>query len=114
MPTDGVWSYTLNNTNCTVQALNVCDKLTDCFTVTTIDGTPQVVTITINGANDAAVVSGATTGSVTEAGAHTYGTPIATGTLTDADVDNTPNTFTAECAPKASPGGYGPFTMTAE
>jgi VCBS repeat-containing protein len=114
MTTDGVWTYTLDNTNCKVQALNVCDKLTDCFTVTTIDGTPQVVTITINGANDAAVVSGTATGSVTEAGACTYGTPIATGTLTDTDVDNTPNTFTAVCAPKASEAGYGTFTMTAD
>jgi VCBS repeat-containing protein len=114
MTTDGVWTYTLDNTNCKVQALNVCDKLTDCFTVTTIDGTPQVVTITINGANDAAVVCGTATGSVTEAGACTYGTPIATGTLTDTDVDNTPNTFTAVCAPKASEAGYGTFTMTAD
>ena len=114
MTTDGVWTYTLDNTNCKVQALNVCDKLTDCFTVTTIDGTPQVVTITINGANDAAVICGPATGSVTEAGACTYGTPIATGTLTDTDVDNTPNTFTAICAPKASEAGYGTFTMTAD
>jgi hypothetical protein len=36
-----------------VQALDDCDTLTDCFTVTTIDGTAQVVTITINGADDA-------------------------------------------------------------
>jgi VCBS repeat-containing protein len=114
MTADGVWTYTLDNTNCKVQALNVCDKLTDCFTVTTIDGTPQVVTITINGANDAAIICGTTTGSVTEAGACTYGTPIATGTLTDTDVDNTPNTFTAVCAPKASEAGYGTFTMTAD
>ncbi|WP_225670818.1 VCBS domain-containing protein [Bradyrhizobium hereditatis] len=112
MTTDGVWTYTLDNTNCTVQALNVCDTLTDCFTVTTIDGTPQVVTITINGANDAAVICGATTGSVTEAGACTDGTPIATGTLTDTDVDNTPNTFTAVSCPTVSDGGYGSFTMT--
>lgn len=112
MTADGVWTYTLDNTNCKVQALNVCDKLTDCFTVTTIDGTPQVVTITVNGANDAAVICGATTGSVTEAGACTYGTPIATGTLTDTDVDNTPNTFTAVNCPTASDGGYGSFTMT--
>ena len=112
MTKDGVWTYTLDNTNCKVQALNVCDKLTDCFTVTTIDGTPQVVTITINGANDAAVIHGATTGSVTEAGACTYGTPIAKGTLTDTDVDNTSNTFTAVNCPTASDGGYGSFTMT--
>ena len=114
MTTDGVWTYTLDNTNCKVQALNICDKLTDCFTVTTIDGTPQVVTITINGANDAAVIHGATTGSVTEAGACTDGTPIATGTLTDTDVDNTPNTFTAVCKPTESDAGYGTFTMTAD
>ncbi|WP_246738476.1 VCBS domain-containing protein [Bradyrhizobium sp. CCBAU 051011] len=114
MTKDGVWTYTLDNNNCTVQALNSCDTLTDCFTVTTIDGTPQVVKITINGANDAAVICGTTTGSVTEAGACTYGTPIATGTLTDTDVDNTPNTFTEVCRPKASDGGYGSFTMTAD
>lgn len=114
MTTDGVWTYTLDNANSKVQALNICDKLTDCFTVTTIDGTPQVVTITINGANDAAVIHGATAGSVTEAGACTYGTPIATGTLTDTDVDNTPNTFTAVCAPKTSDAGYGTFTMTVD
>jgi VCBS repeat-containing protein len=114
MTKDGVWTYTLDNTNCKVQALNVCDKLTDCFTVTTIDGTPQVVTITISGANDAAVICGAKTGSVTEAGACTDGTPIATGTLTDSDVDNTPNTFTAIKCPTPSDAGYGTFTMTAD
>ena len=112
MTKEGVWTYTLDNTNCAVQALNVCDKLTDCFTVTTIDGTPQVVTITIHGANDNAVISGETTGTVTEAGACTYGDPIATGKLTDTDVDNTPNKFTAVDCPTASDGGYGSFTMT--
>jgi hypothetical protein len=35
-----------------VQSLDDCDTLTDCFKVTTIDGTAQVVTITINGADD--------------------------------------------------------------
>ena len=48
----GLWTYTLDNTNATVQALNVGQTLTDSFTVTTIDGTQQMVTITINGAND--------------------------------------------------------------
>ena len=52
-----------------VQALNDCDTLTDTFTVTTVDGTAQVVTVTINGTNDAAMISGTATGSVTEAGA---------------------------------------------
>ena len=53
MTADGVWTYTLDNANCTVQALDVCDTLTDTFMVTTIDGTAQVVTITIHGADDA-------------------------------------------------------------
>jgi hypothetical protein len=52
MTADGVWTYKLDNANCEVQALNDCDTLTDCFKVTTIDGTAQVVTITINGADD--------------------------------------------------------------
>jgi len=112
MTAAGVWIYALNNANNAVQALNVGDTLTDTFTVTTIDGTAQVVTITITGANDAAVISGTTTGSVIEAGA-TPGTPTASGTLTDTDVDNTPNTFTAVSSPTASAGGYGIFTMTA-
>ena len=114
MTADGVWTYTLDNANCTVQALNVCDTLTDTFKVTTVDGTPQVVTVTIHGTNDAAIISGTTTGSVIEAGCATPGTPTATGTLTDTDVDNTPNTFTAVCQPTASDAGYGTFKMTAD
>ena len=39
MTAAGVWTYTLDDANSTVQALNVGDKLTDSFTVTTIDGT---------------------------------------------------------------------------
>ncbi|QIO32152.1 VCBS domain-containing protein [Bradyrhizobium sp. 1(2017)] len=110
----GAWTYTLDNNNCTVQALNICDTRTDQFTVTTVDGTQQVVTITINGVNDAAVISGTKTGSVLESGCISYGKPIATGTLAATDVDNPANTFTAVTSPAASAGGYGTFTMTAE
>jgi VCBS repeat-containing protein len=114
MTTDGVWAYTLDNANCAVQALNVCDKLTDTFTVTTVDGTPQVVTITITGTNDAAIICGDKTGSVKEAGSKECGTPVATGTLTDVDVDNPDNTFTAVCSPTQSDKGYGTFTMATD
>ena len=114
MTADGVWTYTLDNNNCAVQALNVCDTLTDTFTVTTVDGTAQVVTVTINGSNDAAIISGTTTGSVIEAGGDTCGTPTATGTLTDTDVDNPHNSFTAVDCPRESDAGYGTFTMTAD
>src|SRR5439155_558745 len=70
----------------------------------------------INGNNDAAIISGTATGSVIEAGGvanATPGTPTATGTPTDADVDNAPNTFTTLSSPTASACAYAWLTMTA-
>jgi VCBS repeat-containing protein len=113
MTAAGVWTYTLNNANSAVQALNVGNTLTDSFTVTTIDGTAKMVTVTITGSNDAAIISGTVTGAVIEAGTASPGTPTAIGTLIDTDVDNPPNSFTAVSSPTASTGGYGTFTMTA-
>ncbi|MBV1688456.1 VCBS domain-containing protein [Novosphingobium sp. G106] len=116
MNAGGTWTYTLNNNNGTVQALNSGQTLTDTFAVTTIDGTNKTVSVIINGANDAAVISGSSAGSVIEAGGignASPGTPTATGTLTDTDVDNTPNTFTAVAAGAATLGGYGTYQMNA-
>ena len=45
----GVWTYTLDNANAAVDALAVGATLNDSFTVTAIDGTSQLVTITITG-----------------------------------------------------------------
>ena len=112
----GVWTYTLDNSNATVQALNAGQTLTDSFTVTTVDGTAQLVTITINGANDAAVITGTATGTVIEAGGvanGTPGTPIATGNLNSTDVDNPADAWTAVATPTASANGYGNYTLTA-
>lgn len=109
----GLWAYTVDESNAAVQALNVGDTVTDSFIVTSVDGTAQMVTITIHGTNDAAVISGATTGAVTEEGLDQCGDPRATGTLVAADVDNTPDTFTAVSCPTESDAGFGTFTMTA-
>jgi VCBS repeat-containing protein len=49
----GVWTYTLNNAAANVQALAGTAVLTEQFTVTTADGTPRTVTVTVNGTNDA-------------------------------------------------------------
>ena len=57
-PPPALWTYTLDNSNADVQARNVGQILTDTFTVFAVDGTSQVVTIIINGANDAAVITG--------------------------------------------------------
>ena len=85
------------------------------FTITVSDGTlsaSQTFTVIIHGVNDAAIISGTNTGSVIEAGGALPGTPTVAGTLTDTDVDNPANTFTA-VGPTASDAGYGTFTMTA-
>ncbi len=109
----GGWNYKLDNSNAAVQALNVGQTLTDTFIATTIDGTAQLVTITINGTNDAAVISGATSGSVTEAGGVANGTPVATGDLNSTDVDNTADTWTAVGTATASANGFGTYLLTA-
>jgi VCBS repeat-containing protein len=49
----GVWTYTLDNTNSTVNALNANSApLNDSFVVKSQDGTEQTVNIVINGADD--------------------------------------------------------------
>ena len=106
----------LDNTNAAVQALNVGDTLTDTFTATTVDGTAQLVTVTIHGSNDAAVITGKTTGSVIEAGgvgSGIPGIPFATGNLDATDVDNPPDAWTAVGTATASANGYGSYTLTA-
>src|SRR4029079_12827207 len=65
--------------------------LTETFTVHSFDGTAQAVTVTIHGANDAAVIGGAATGAVTEASGVLNGTPgtsPASGALSATDVDS--------------------------
>src|SRR5207253_1948186 len=90
----GVWTYTLNNSNSTVQALNVGGTLTDTFTVNTVDGTAQVVTVTIQGSNDAPIItSSAEIAGLTElANAHgstTLDTTSNTLNYSDVDISDT-------------------------
>ncbi|WP_175130060.1 VCBS domain-containing protein, partial [Achromobacter piechaudii] len=69
---NGKWTYTLDNANANVQALAAGQKVTDTITVTVDDGNggtaQQVITVTVNGTNDAPTIGGATTGAVTEDG----------------------------------------------
>ncbi len=84
---NGIYSYSINNTNSTVQALGVGQSLTDeVFTYTVSDGkggtASTTLTITINGMNDAPVA-------VADAKSTIVGQPPATGNLliNDSDVD---------------------------
>src|SRR5207247_679031 len=77
---NGAWSYTANSA---FDNLNVGQSVSDTFTVASADGTTSTVQVTINGTNDAAVVSSATV-----ALAETNAPLTTSGTLTVTDVDN--------------------------
>src|SRR5207245_3498815 len=78
---NGTWTYVANSA---FDNLNVGQSVSDSFTVASADGTTSTVQVTINGTNDAAVLSSATV-SLTETDA-----PLtANGTLSVTDVDST-------------------------
>ncbi|WP_286220915.1 VCBS domain-containing protein [Marinobacter apostichopi] len=108
MASDGSWTYSADNNQAAIQDLTENDSLTDSFVVTNADGvTTETVTITINGTDDAPVISGDTTGSVTEDDAATLTT---TGTLAAANGDAGENQFNAETLN----GTYGELVMAAD
>ena len=120
----GHWTYTLNNDDATVMALNTgstltdgfSGSLTDTFVVYTVDGTAKTVTIAIEGTNDAAIITGTTSGSVTEAGGYINsirGTYTATGDLNSTDVDNTADTWQEVTTAANSDSNYGTYTVDA-
>ncbi|MCF2871860.1 VCBS domain-containing protein, partial [Octadecabacter sp. G9-8] len=80
----------------------------DSFTVTTVDGTEETVTITITGTNDAAEITGETTGGVIEDEATTL---TATGVLSVTDVDAGEASFVAQ---SGTVGTYGSFDINAD
>ncbi len=106
--TSNTWTYTLNNGHASVQALDVGETLNDTFTFTASDGSTQVVTVTINGAEDAPVIGGTATGSVAEDGTLTTSDTL---TITDADTSDNPISFN-DIAPTLGDNGYGNFEIT--
>ncbi|HIJ88940.1 MAG TPA: hypothetical protein HPP97_14875, partial [Desulfuromonadales bacterium] len=100
--TDGIWSYTMNSAH---DEFVGGQNYTDSITVTTVDGTAQVVTVTITGTNDAAIISGTSTAALTETN-----TALTTGgTLAATDVDSSA-LFVAQTATAGS-NGYGSFSI---
>ena len=97
--TAGVWSYTAGSA---FDDLNVGDSVSDTFTVTSADGTPTTVQVTITGTNDAAVLSSATiTLDETDAVLSTG------GTLTISDADSEAS-FVAQ---SGTEGDFGTFSI---
>ncbi|WP_394208935.1 VCBS domain-containing protein [Enterovibrio calviensis] len=99
---DGAWTYTADNAS--IQSLADGDTATDTITVTASDGTTQDIVITITGTDDAAVISGETSGNITEdTGAQTTSGTI---TITDADTGDTPTIPNGTLT-----GEYGSLTL---
>jgi VCBS repeat-containing protein len=99
----GAWTYTLNNNEPAVQALNQGQSLQDQVTVLSVDGTAQQITITINGTDDnvntapsAPATSSVTTNEDTASGATAIGAT---------DVDNDTLSYDIK-------SGFGPSSGT--
>ena len=98
----GTWSY-IRTAN--LDSMNAGDVLTDAFAVLSADGTAsKQITITINGLNDAATISGELSGALTEDGVGT------TGTIAILDVDEGENAFQSQVG---TIGSYGNFSIDA-
>ena len=104
---DGNWSYEADNTQTAIQGLGDGDNLTDTITVQSVDGTTKDITVTINGINDIAVISGADAASITEDDAATL---TASGKLDITDADTGEAVFSAG----AVTGTYGSLTIDAD
>ncbi|WP_437883338.1 retention module-containing protein [Pseudomonas sp. LRF_L74] len=90
----GAWTYTVDNAK--VQYLGDGQQRVEQFTVKSLDGTEKTISITINGTNDAAQISGTSTGAVTEdRSVNQAGQLTSSGTLTVSDADQGQSAFTA-------------------
>ena len=112
----GNYTYKLNNGLPAVQGLGVGDKLTDSFTFVVSDGhggtTANILTLTINGTNDAPSV-GASTGIMLKTDATLSG-HLVTPTDPDNDLDHIPSD-TLSFIPKTNElGSYGRLTLNAD
>lgn len=101
------WTYQLDNS--AAQYLAAGETVTEYFTVTVLDtngsSVAQQVAVTITGTDDLSVISGTSTGSVTEDAA----IPTVRGKLDAFDVDGADDNFVAA----TGHGGYGNYTVDA-
>ncbi|TPJ32191.1 VCBS domain-containing protein, partial [Mesorhizobium sp. B2-8-3] len=101
-------SYTYSVANAAVQYLGENDTKIDTFTVTALDGTTKQVSFTVHGVNDAAVITGNSSGSVTEDAVLTVN-----GALTVNDPDAGQNSFLVHTSINPIAGTYGSLTIDA-
>ena len=94
----GAWTYTVDNARADVQELGAGDALTDTIPVQSFDGTMQdvTITITIDGTNDAPVIAGVVSASLSEdVSVDAIDNLVASGQLSITDVDTGEESFQA-------------------
>ncbi|QIR76842.1 beta strand repeat-containing protein [Sulfurospirillum diekertiae] len=121
----GKWTYTLDNSLSTTQALKEGETVTQTYTARVMDDkgayVDQTITITLKGTNDAPVIlkTSNITGDATEAGVVTINgvtspvaAVIATGTLSASDVDHDATQTWSAITTSAEGTNYGTFAIT--
>jgi len=106
-------SYTYSVADSAVQYLGANDTKVDAFTIKSVDGTTKVVSFTIRGANDAAVIGDPVVHDVAEdAAVSQTGALTASGQLTVSDVDQNQSSF--QPGTFAGGGNLGALTLAAD
>ncbi|MCK1698913.1 VCBS domain-containing protein [Bradyrhizobium sp. 144] len=103
---DGTYTYSVANS--AVQYLGANDTRTDTFTVHSVDGTPKVISFTIQGTNDAAVIGDPVLHDVTEDAASLS----VSGQMTATDADAGQSLFSTMVT--APVGTLGQMTITSD
>ncbi|WP_270732840.1 VCBS domain-containing protein [Shimia sp. Alg240-R146] len=106
--TAGAWHFALDNSNPDVQKLTTTDSVSETFQIQTVDGTTRPVTITVNGRDDGATISGTSVGAVTEDKLQSTG-----GQLSITDPDAGEAAFTPVSG-SAGAAQYGSFALSAD
>ena len=104
LDTSGAWTYNVDNSRPEIQQLKAGETITDTLTISSADGTTHQITVTLSGSNDAAVITGADSGAVSEDGGLS-----ASGKLVISDADSGQASFT----PQHQAAAHGSFTLTA-
>jgi VCBS repeat-containing protein len=98
----GAWTYAMNSAH---DEFAGGQTYTDSITVKTADGTPQIITVSILGSNDAATIGGTSVATLTE----TDAAQSVSGKLAASDVDS-PTSFTVQTGVAGS-NNYGTFSI---
>lgn len=107
---NGAWTWQLENDSPVGQVVPGGASYADSFTVTTADGTTQVVSVNVHGANDVAIIAGTTSVSVQEDVGVVNGLIKATGVATIADPDFYEARLVSQLGVTGS-GGLGSFNV---